>query len=382
MSKVLVIIIFAFSIFLALGEYKPLLPSIDIVPIISVFFFIALFNKKNRVIYFFYLKKMIPIFIIFFILIISQIFYDNVADFTINGLNFKFLYIIIWVPVLSTIFERYPNLIKYSLLIFSLTCLLLSIGVITGFINDAISISNGRVWLFGENPNSTSTRFVLSFLYFLYISLFSNVKNRKNKFFLFGLPFLLILILESGSRGSLLSLLMGSVTMVFLSDLKRFLKLIIIIIGLFLMFFSAVYLNDDFSIISRVQSSLDGESAGRDILWKHALDIWQENPIIGVGENGYYYEIFKLQSEYKDPHNLLLYLLATSGVIGFISFLYFNFFLIRKCFYDLKNRYLFNFILYLITFLIFIKTGGVLSYLIMWYIFSIILAKTNYEKNK
>lgn len=83
------------------------------------------------------------------------------------------------------------------------------------------------------------------------------------------------------------------------------------------------------------------EIPGRITMWKVALEMWKDHPIIGVGAGGYdKYKriIMKRKKEYDvwivryydHPHNLYVWHLATGGAIGLFSLILFLALLIMK----------------------------------------------------
>jgi O-antigen ligase len=51
-------------------------------------------------------------------------------------------------------------------------------------------------------------------------------------------------------------------------------------------------------------------------LWKHALDLFEKNPIIGIGIGGFYFTTPE-EHRWYDTHNIYLKMLAEQGIIGF-----------------------------------------------------------------
>jgi O-antigen ligase len=73
---------------------------------------------------------------------------------------------------------------------------------------------------------------------------------------------------------------------------------------------------------------LEGSAAARFDLWSHAIDVFEKNPVFGVGFGGYKFtvpETFK----FTDTHNLYLKTLSEQGIIG-ITLLLFIFLLALK----------------------------------------------------
>src|SRR5690606_36113958 len=65
----------------------------------------------------------------------------------------------------------------------------------------------------------------------------------------------------------------------------------------------------------------EGNLAGREEIWYSILPLLKENWIFGVGRTGYIEYITELFGRIKSPHNVIIEVLAYSGVIGLLLFL-------------------------------------------------------------
>jgi O-antigen ligase len=85
------------------------------------------------------------------------------------------------------------------------------------------------------------------------------------------------------------------------------------------------------SVVDRIKMTrsesggLEGSAAVRLDLWNHAVELFEKNPIFGVGFGGFEFTVPK-GIEYKDTHNLYLKTLSEQGVIG-VSLLLLVFFM-------------------------------------------------------
>src|SRR5690606_4066641 len=261
-----------------------------------------------------------------------------------------------------------PRDVAFSLIFFGIGAGLLSILYGLGFFGtEAYEIRNDRLNLLGENPNSLSVRVSLGILFLVWGSV-ENVLN-LNRFFrvilLIPVPFMFNLILASGSKGSFL-LCIASIALyiLLLKNISKYVKFGVIISGV-VAFLFALSLFFESSLYERFLTS--DFTSGRSDIWDAAMNIFLENPL-GIGEVGYKVEILRRLGVIIDTHNLFVYLLVTGGIIALILFLYF----MTKIFIKNIRRYKYdkNIIFLLIFFsMVFVmsKTGGVLSYLIMWY---------------
>lgn len=364
MLRILIII---FSILLSLGlfseKYFPYLKE----GVIGVLFIYILVSVKNFTVFKANIKNAFPLFLIFFILLIIGALKPYHLDGE-SAFNLKFLASILFYIFLSTFFSIYPNLIQTSLVSFGigagLLCLLFTFNILG---ESAYEIRNDRLILLGENPNSLSIRISLGVLFLVWAALENGLKLSKFKRFLLLLPipFMFNLIIISGSKGSFL-LCVGSLSLyVFLLKnvsikLKRFVLFfasVIVFFAISIFFESALYTRF-------IESEL---TSGRSDIWNTALDISSDN-IFGVGEVGYKIEIFNSIGKIIDTHNLFIYLLVTGGVLSLLLFLFFLYVLfVRLLRSYVIDRNIINLLIFFSMLFVMSKTGGVLSYLIMWY---------------
>lgn len=83
----------------------------------------------------------------------------------------------------------------------------------------------------------------------------------------------------------------------------------------------------------------------RFLMWQASLDIWEDHKLTGVGlahwEDAYYgveYHPDKAREEgHNMPHNMLLYFLSTTGIIGLFGYVTFLFFSFRSLWKSMKK---------------------------------------------
>ncbi len=87
---------------------------------------------------------------------------------------------------------------------------------------------------------------------------------------------------------------------------------------------------DSSSVIGRALTFSDGNTKARLIQWQSGLKGFKDHPILGVGPENYYViankyfnpEIYKYDSTWFDkPHNFLLEVLLTTGLLGFMAYI-------------------------------------------------------------
>lgn len=301
--------------------------------------------------------------------------------FGIPNFNFKFLSALILSSVFSSVMNFNRELEYNGLKLFVLGMTLYALFFYLGFFSGNFYFSKGRLYLFEENPNSLSTRVALS----IFISFFLFLKSKKyiQKLIYFVptitlSPFLLLF----GSKGSFLMVGIAVILYYLLYGDVKFKKKIFPIFITFFVFLRYIF---DSLIESTVGQRFlqDGNDLGtRNTLWEIALNkIFLKYPM-GVGEIRYFQLMEKEFGIALDTHNLFLYILVTSGFIGLIIFILPLLTLIKDHFkLYLKSREPFYLVLLVFLLLLMSKTGGILSYLIMWYFISFIHSNLKFKKN-
>ncbi len=302
------------------------------------------------------------------ILFVLGMLYEGISSNTYY-FNSKYFSAIIVFWFLSYYFLLYPKKCFYSILLFALSSSLIAILYQLGYLNAFVNTTRGRLIIFEENPNSFSSRMAIAFIIITYFILEDPLKFKKIRFLLLVLlPSLFFIVVDTGSRGSFIGLLLGAGLMVVFANVKFSYKLALIIFSVVLSF----YLFKQLSPTALIERFSQEEGIGvREKIWSNSLEVFYDYPF-GVGEAGYYIEMEKRFSEKHAPHNLFIYLVVTGGFISLILFLVF----LKKLF--LKSTSMLkagnSFLITIFVFLIFLisKTGGVFTYLIMWYFFAVI----------
>lgn len=376
MKKLSDIIVIIFSFFLAFGKYDPFSTNGVYFDIIVIVLVSTLFFSKVNVLKFRSVKNQFILLSLigFYLFIIGQLYKINYQGYISDEVyifNYKYYAAIIIFSQLSLVFKTNTKLMYQSIFVFSLSCAIISCLHYYGYLASSLEFRNGRLIMFEENPNSISSRMAIALVVFFYLIVNDPLKFYHFKFILFlALPFLLFFIIETGSRGSFIAVGLGLFLIILLSKISLKWKTI-----LFALSFCIVYYIFGFilstSLYERFNNSdLDG---GRLAIWANNLEIFYNNPL-GVGEIGYTLESFEHFGMTSDTHNLFLYMLVTGGFIVFILFIFFLQKLFRISFINMKDGEPLGLMLFIFLLFLMSKTGGILTYLIMWYIFAIINA--------
>lgn len=324
-------------------------------------------------------KFLTPLLFLSFTLLLSDIFYD------INNANYFFVFklfvAVIAFFALSMFMSDKPYAIRNSLIIYALSCLSIIVAAYSHLIDAFIYFNNGRLWIFGENPNSTSSRMVVAFLIFLYYASQGSFKKIA-KFAFYGASLLLLYyIIQSGSRGSLIASLLGLMVLFSVSGMRRTSKILLVVISVLFSVFLLPSLesNADVGMFERMDELSEGNV--RQKLIYNAVTIAIDYPIIGCGNSGYLQEKVKRGMETLDSHNLLASVLVMSGIVGLTSLLIFlwKVFIIS---WKIRKRNILGITLFLSMLFLAFKTGGVLTFMLMWYIYAVTIAISEVELNK
>ncbi|HKO98100.1 MAG TPA: O-antigen ligase family protein [Pyrinomonadaceae bacterium] len=210
-----------------------------------------------------------------------------------------------------------------ALMTLALACSFLGFLQITGMAHSTVEAKGSvmRAAVFGFHPNHLARILILGMLIFIG-TLYARQK-RSTAFTVFTAACLLMLgavLLQTGSRGAILALGLALLTFALRkgSLKKKVLNIFGLMIMLVLLTVSA--LQSDV-MRSRFEETIeDGDLARREKIYPTAWGMFQERPLIGWGPVTSVYELgMRLghpEEEIKNPHNLILYGIVTTGLLG------------------------------------------------------------------
>lgn len=383
-SKFTALILILFSFILAFGVFDPIFgirPSIGLGDVLAVLLILTsyIFNINS-------FNKNINIDIVYLLLILFVLFFSSTiygySSYDKSDFNLKLLICILLYYGLTILYKKKSMYMHYSLLGYSVGVFVIVMLLNTVLINE-VRVTNGRLIVFEENPNSTSARFSIAVIYLFYIAINNPFRLLVLKYVAIAMSLpIFYMILQSGSRGSVISTIISCIILIYFSNMKKLYKALITLCITFALPFLINILSNAGSIYDRLVDSFEEKDlAGRDFIWSAALDIISNNLIVGVGEPGYFHEVYKITGLYIDTHNLALYLLATGGIITFFLFLLFYKNMFLNAFYYFRKQDVLPMVLLLNITLVALKTGGALTYLIMWVVFAMVTSYSNQKLN-
>jgi len=207
------------------------------------------------------------------------------------------------------------------LVTYSISALIFAIGFILQVPGFSVT-GDDRLTALGNNPNAVAQLMALASV--MLIGLAFNTKQFRKSILLsvLILPFIAVMV-ETGSRGGVLAFLSGC----FIYGLLFWRSkqgLATILLGAF-GFAVLVYLVVSNPVFSdRVEESYyGGNLAGRETIYPTAIDMISEQPIFGWHPMEFAHELSSRlgwRGEFRDTHNLVLWVLLEVGLIGAVPF--------------------------------------------------------------
>ena len=381
-NRITIILLVAFSIVTALGSFNPFAAhnGIDhadygVSSPVSLFvqgLFICWILKEN-VDDFKYKRFCMPLLCFFGLLVISSFINMPYGDFENTAIYLiKIFLCIALYASLPIVLCRNENAITITMLFYALTMALISILFLVGALDSLSYWSKGRAYILNENPNTTSSRLSLAFLFIIYLATWNYAKWGKWCWLLLSLDLpIMITIMATGSRGSFIITIISLVIYMFCFPSKNIIKKYTIIIASAISVSIAIIIivqdHTDFSLFERLSDSIQsGGNRERELLIDETKSIISDYPIFGSGCSGYKHEMVMRFGEPRIVHNIFWHVFAITGAIGLSFFIWFFISLFLKSF-KIRHRNPMAFTLICFTLLLGYKTGGALSYIVIWY---------------
>ena len=253
------------------------------------------------------------------------IFHDATYDRTIvmRGISFAQMLVLFW---LSYNLMNDERVIKGFLWAFIGACVSLPlVGRMVGGVMEGHKGGDVRMTILGQNPGTVGATLALGVIALLGLAYGRQKGDYKIQFFAW-VPFLLMagFLVSTGSRGAMLSLVIG-MAFFFLKGGNIQAKLglgLVVIFGIGALAWVTIQFNPE--TVNRIENSInEGDTAGREIIYFHSIEMFNEKPLFGWGPVRYRYELSNrvgYERPERDPHNLILKILLEVGIIGSIPF--------------------------------------------------------------
>tara|TARA_R110002051_G_scaffold84386_1_gene149727 strand:- start:5189 stop:6400 length:1212 start_codon:yes stop_codon:yes gene_type:complete len=321
------------------------------------------------------LKRYIaPLLILMVVSIVSATINDNHVTNLIDIVDIRFVQLVFLTFLISIHLGQKHILIDNMLKLYVVcVCLMYLLYIL----NIGVIYEKGRLLLFGENPNMVGLKASIALITAIYF-IIHKINYKKVLIGIIVCFPLINLIFLSASRGALVSSILGILLMLFFMKISIVKKMFLIVIMVFSSTFFMTYLMTSQKVFyQRIENAINTGNTGRNILWEGAFRIIEDNPFIGVSIPGMLPEMYKYSGIYNGPHNVYLYVLVTTGILGFVFYMTFIIRLGKKLYTDFKQT---GMILYLTIFLVVLfnmfKAGGGINKIVFWFFFAICIAST------
>lgn len=315
------------------------------------------------------------IFIWLWLVILSMFNFTGIN--TVSIFNFTILQNIILYWLVASDLKKGNIKIKTLMVSFVFSIVLMSILLTLGIgLGQEYVEGVSRLTFFENNPNTVGILVGLAIVFSVYFIINpAKTFGKKGYMVLLAMPGFINLLLLSGSRGALITTSLSVGLLLLMNKthpFKRILQIALLIAaGTYLM---SKIVESDLMFKRLNQFVEDKDTAGRGEIWEDVVEISASRPIIGYGATGFETEMRRVYGGNKDSHNLFLYLLVTTGIIGLSVFLYFLYFHWRKAYQDLRKGEVLKLIMFIFYLTTVVKGGGIIKNKLMWVLLAIIFS--------
>ena len=236
--------------------------------------------------------------------------------------------------------------------------------------------SEGRLSLFGENPNKIGLLSVICILYIItYIFEFLNKKSWYHYLPLLFLIPLFGVVASVGSRVTFIGLVFTlSLFFLFKKNLNFSKRIGIIIFGgIFIVFVYNYFMSFDILQSRMLRFYEEQDISGRDRIWDMIVPELLSNPFFGIGINGYTELMSKQFSGFFSPHNVFIEVMVYSGLTGLVFFLIFLFRIFITSYQIFKyNSYSYPILVFMFFLFVYLSGQG-LAVKFVWIFYAYIL---------
>ena len=231
------------------------------------------------------------------------------------------LLVLFWV---SSDLLQHGKMAKHALIVFSISSAILAVTSLFHLFGMQITeIAEGRSTALEYNPGTLGVLMALAMITVL--GLFLNTASKKsyrhNFLFVVASFALLKVMLDTGSRGALASLLVGCLVYALptLNVKMRFAAMAVVLAGVGAILYMAVH---DPQYAERwKQTYYEGNTSGRDRIYSAGMAMVAERPIVGWQPVVNWFELgTRLGEPLRDAHSLYLHLMLEVGLLGAVPF--------------------------------------------------------------
>lgn len=272
---------------------------------------------------------------IFFVLSIVTLFF-NVHRLSINEFFVSLLYPLRWLLYSGVYFAFMDFDKEFKKKMTKFLLIPISLVILIGFVQSVFYQNLRNLYYLGWDehlyrlfsgfldPNFAGVFLVLAFIFLL--GLIFQGKNTQNKLLLVLAGLNLLAIYLTYSRTALLGLIAGAMIFLYFKINKKYLIIVLIFLLLLVLFIPKSFQTEGTNLFRTASTEQRIKSA------QIAIQVFKDNPVLGVGFNSYrYYQkehgfiagsLWQVSHAGSGTDNSFLLILATTGILGFISYLY------------------------------------------------------------
>jgi O-antigen ligase len=221
----------------------------------------------------------------------------------------------------NDLFNKIPKVYIFSMIIIFIA---FQLGI-------DLEYKEGRLFLFGTNPNTLGYMALIAALFSLSYIFDERIKKEQRAFYFFALLIMIFLIGQTASRGAILSLLIG-VLFFFILLNKPISSKILLMIPVSLLILLMIYILLNSGVVKErfISEAERGDLGSRMPIWKASWDVIRRNPIFGPGPSLFDFKTAAIIGRYRSQHNEYLRIIGYSGFVGLSLFIFSIFRLFNK----------------------------------------------------
>ena len=315
---------------------KPLVFDVKLLEILSPIVFLGILRRRLV------LGKGWPVLAVFLFYVFLNFSFNAIYYGELFGLSdyFRYLYSVVAAIVLLNVYvdeaDPYENISKWFIRIGLLVCVACVIGFVTrgGYFSYFVSVSESswkpaRAVGLDINPNYFSV-----YLMLLSSMVLAEIASKKSILLYFCYGIVLLGVASTLSRTVIVvQILIFIVLAKNVSIFKKVGAAIIVSVSLFFVALAGI----GGAILERSENTFEGEGDIRFLLWRAALKNFIENPLFGVGL-GRSDVVIGADTGYSlTTHNQYVEHLVQVGVIGFVLFFIFHFYILAQSWSTFKT---------------------------------------------
>ncbi len=263
-----------------------------------------------------YYSNYLFLFLFFWIIYFLKVLYTETI--ISNGLGrdwyeyilYSIIYVVIpFVAFFSIDYEKVKNIVLSGFIASGFALGLISTILYGKFLLQGVGRLNMITYQTGQevlSPLALSYSGALTLVLCLYNLIIIKPNSKIYKIYLLITILLsFVMFLLGSSRGSVIALALTLPFFIWLSPLRKKIKLIFSGFILVPIIFLAIEFSGS-SIVERISNTKEDRGGGRNVLWENAINHFMENPLIGgkIEIGGIY------------PHNIIIEILMATGVLG------------------------------------------------------------------